>query len=824
MSQRLSFSAICFSQLAILFLLLSCGHRSTALREPEVDTLWVAPDGQGDYVEAREALLAAERLQREYAYSDERPLVICFAPHVYWIDDPDDPAIRRPEPGRDLPYGLDLTLSHVRLIGLGSGPEDVVLASNRGQTQGADGNFTMLHFVGDDITAENLTFGNYCNVDLDYKLRPELSRPKREEAIVQAQLIIIEGDRVVARHCHFISRLNSCPFAGARRALFDDCYFECTDDALCSTAVYLRCRFTFFSSKPFYITEGTGAVFLDCDLHSLTRGEQHLVKVGSPVAMVNCRWTSEDPGLRIGWTHAPTLDQRSYQYNVTLNGRPLLVDVRRPDLTVDMTGKQVLGAYVDSLDASGYNLYNLLSADDGWNPTTSTPTPQVPVQLVLSQRAATIETGVDTLNVKAVALCPHQSPEHGAKPSASDIRWFVDKADEAYLSLSVEADGTCTVVGNNHDEEARTVCLKAETKSGLQSAVVLTVMHRQLPAPSFTSMPALREDGDVLTVDYEIDRDTHADRSLITWYRSPSPDGRDAVPVAVTRGDKPLNSYTLTADDNGYYIVAGIQPKHTVSLTGEEVKVVRKDVVNCPNRRRRLQDDFHTFPTARQPMVKEGWWTVDSYKPVDTDEYAWDVDSLRSWTYGFGIDGASDVEGLIQEARGARLMYTPTSAQYGDMTLTLVVAPCKTAGQGFGSATGQYMDVCLKMDTKTLTGYGLRIIRTPKNDRAVDFLLIGYDHGVVSPLTEPLTATCYRSLCTLQLRVQGSTLTAHVETTADPTSTRGRSLPNVVDLQAPVPRSEYGGIAIQHTGSVGQGSTVLKEIRVEWETKITNNK
>ena len=46
------------------------------------------------------------------------------------------------------------------------------------------------------------------------------------------------------------------------------------------------------------------------------------------------------------------------------------------------------------------------------------------------------------------------------------------------------------------------------------------------------------------------------------------------------------------------------------------------------------------------------------------------------------------------------------------MSLTLNVDPTKTAGQGFGSATGQYMDVCLKFDTRSLTGYGLRIIRT----------------------------------------------------------------------------------------------------------------
>ena len=120
----------------------------------------------------------------------------------------------------------------------------------------------MLHFKGHSLTAENMTFGNYCNVDLIYPRNPSLNRPKRRNAIVQAQVGICENtDRLFARNCRFISRLNLCPLSGARRSLYKDCYFECTDDALSGSAVYLDCRFTFFSGKPFYSTASTGAIF-----------------------------------------------------------------------------------------------------------------------------------------------------------------------------------------------------------------------------------------------------------------------------------------------------------------------------------------------------------------------------------------------------------------------------------------------------------------------------------------------------------------------------------------------------------------------------------
>ena len=36
---------------------------------------------------------------------------------------------------------------------------------------------------------------------------------------------------------------------------------------------------------------------------------------------------------------------------------------------------------------------------------------------------------------------------------------------------------------------------------------------------------------------------------------------------------------------------------------------------------------------------------------------------------------------------------------------SLNVDASKTAGQGFGSATGQYLDLYIKFDTRTLTGY-----------------------------------------------------------------------------------------------------------------------
>ena len=116
-------------------------------------------------------------------------VTLLVAPWVYWLDDPDDPGIRRDASNSNgVPYGVEVKCDTLKIIGLAADPANVVFAVNRGQTQGALGNFTMMHFIGASLELENMTFGNYCNVDLEYPLRPELNRTKRRDAIVQAQI------------------------------------------------------------------------------------------------------------------------------------------------------------------------------------------------------------------------------------------------------------------------------------------------------------------------------------------------------------------------------------------------------------------------------------------------------------------------------------------------------------------------------------------------------------------------------------------------------------------------------------------------------------
>ncbi len=793
----------------------------------------------GDYMfnDMRAALSAADSIQHTLpkgTFSEEHPLTIYIAPSVYWLDNPDDPTIRKPLPGEGIPYGMKLKLDHVRLIGLGKESSHTILASNRGQTQGAVGNFTMLHLTGEDILFENLTLGNYCNVDLVYEPDTSLNRPRRADAIVQAQLAICQGDRIAARNCRFISRLNTCPLVGARRTYFDNCYFECTDDALCGTGIHYQCRFTLFSGKPFYSTQGTGAVFIDCDLHSLTDGKQYLVKSGSPVSMVDCRWTMS-PETSLRWTQDPTDDQRSYQYNVTKNGQPILIDEERSHLTVEMAGRRLLDAYRLTLpkelfrpqatgDTVVYNLFNLTKGEDGWNPANQ-PVEVMEgytgkaVAMTLNHRRTTIETGKEALHLKVSAQGFMQRPDFAQ--NRQGVRWQVSGKNPSCVELKQLADGGLQVIPANQGEETERVCITATDSTGLQAACVIDVKPQQLPAPKFTAQPVISRKGETLNISYALDLHGRRDESVITWYRSTTADGKDAVAVTVNRADKPIEerkAYVLTAADRGKYIRATVTPKHLRSPYGTPCQTAFEKKIRTKEKSiRHYSTDFANFPTERQPLLMAGHWTVDAYKPADTRAHEWEADTIHpSWTYGYGVDGAAHRKGLIQQVKGARLLYTPLEGEYGDMELTLHVSPCKTAGQGFGSATGQYMDIYIKMDPHTLSGYALRIIRTTANDKAVDFQLMAYNHGIATPISQAVSSICYRTGCVIRLQVTGHTLTATAHNLNPLPSPHRKGLTSEVRLTASITPSPFGGIGIQHTGSVGASATVIEDLQVTW--------
>ena len=700
--------------------------------------------------EVREAFSAINALANAAAPTDTITLEI--APGVYWVDDPDDTAIRRVTSNSEgTPYGFRLRCANLRLIGQCDNPEDVVLACNRGQTQGALGNFTMLYIDGQCVEARNLTFGNYCSVDLVYPRDTTLNRPRRADAIVQAQLIHTNARWVEAQNCRFVSRLNLCPFSGVRRAHFTDCHFECTDDALVGAAIYERCHFEFFSSKPFWGTPDFGPVFIDCKIDTHVRGTQYFIKThgGLNLIRTDIRQLDGEP-LKVlpcyGRSDAPC-----YYSEVTLNGKPLTIAG-----ATDITGLPLREAFT---------VENLLH---GPKPTYMRLSP-------IGQRTLQEEEDSRPLQVQFFLW----NGEPAKRRSADDLT------------------------------------LTATMPSGLTSSTRLHLTPQWDAAPTFTRQPSLiydRKRG-TIRLDYELSEGAD-DCSHVTWYRYTLANATDTI--AVRHGlTAEAATYRLSPADAGCRIMARVTPRYAVTHPGADALTQNSVQVmaNAPGARGEestLETDFHDVPVHYQPQLRAGHWTFDAYKPADTQTYNWQPQPRNAWYYGRGVDGAAQSIGLNEATKGARAFYTPARKSCKAMTALLSIAPAKTAGQGFGSATGQYLDIGVKFDAATLTGYALRIQRTPDYDRAVVMQLVRYDNGTVTPISAPQVYRHYLTSCVVTLSIDGSTLTATAHHGDDTFSLSAA-------IDGTLANAPHCALYLQHTGSTGASASLIESVNVEWK-------
>jgi hypothetical protein len=807
--------------------------------------------------------------------TSSEPMRVLIAPWVYWIDDPNGSWVAGNDPDHGL-YGMTIKITALKLEGLSQDAANVVICGNRGQTAGANGNWTLFNITGDDLNVSNLTIANYCSVDLVYPLNPSLSTAKRTSANVQAQLVNYSGDRAVARNVSFISRLNLMPINGGTRTLYEKCHFESTDDSINGgTCVYLNCNFDFYGKMP---AGGLGGgVFLNCDFRSHVSkesdGMQYISKMTNPFgAIIDGRFVMDDPSIKLGWARNPVDSTRCYQYNVTVNGSAVLMSENNPGVSVQLEKyPNLLKAYkLTSEGETIYNTYNLLRGNDGWDPmnvkdkvsalsTADLDVSNIPTRMTASATANSLETNsgsTATTSSSVSRMTSATSLNTAASAAAGVISWSVPFTDQSgFVSITTASDlSNVIITPTNNTYADQTVVVEGVSTLGLHAAVAITSRPQQMAAPSFSTAPSISLDSanGKLTVNYALDLPNAAltDQSVITWSRCTDALGSGAIPVAVSRLNTPEKNYVLKPGDIGYFIRADVAPKHNVSSAGTAQSVVYSSAIVLADVKNSnvYSTDFRNFPATAQTTVIPGFWTLDGYRPADGTQplgsmpsQSFDANGTSvtasttaapfpstnaSWNYVMGQDNAY-LYGFLETTRGSRLMYTPLSGNYGDMSLTLVVSPEKTVGQGFGSG-GQYLDIAIKFDTSTLTGYALRIERVSTFSDAVCMDLVKYTNGTITKLTNTgglalgksaKATSAFRSDCTVVLDITGSSFTAHVSSSTDPLPqhiTAGYLAS--VDLSATISPNSFGGVMIHHTGtSSGGNRTLLRNLSIQWK-------
>jgi len=786
----------------------------------------------------------------------DKPMIILTAPGVYWVDDPDDPEIRIPAPGDYFPTGLTINCDHLYFYGLSSNPDNVVYACNRGQTQGASGNFTMFSINGIGLKSENVTFGNFCNVDLEFPLLPGLSRKKRAEAIAQAQLFNYRGQDGIAINTNFISRLNLLPFART----YLNCHLESSGHASFFNSIYIGC------SLELYNVNFSAGKFFDCDIYLVPFTNNYKGKEtyqfgfvdgpGNGLVCVDTRFHRSlelaNAGIpaEISWDRIPqTRTTRSYQHNVTLDGKPYIIqEYATPGATLEMPeDSELLKAYrIVYNGKTYYNVPNMLSGVDPFDYTGAIKAAAVeegkaedyylgiPMTATLAPDPASIAT-IRSGQTEAVL-------NYGVLPANYSVskalgNWTFTTKDPSmsrYLNITDNKNGAVIVSGSKDIKDVLDVVIVARNTLGIEAALELTVEPPYIEAPEFIREPSiLKPENGGVKLSYELDLNGFKDESLITWYRCKGTHCRDALKVAVSRSENPEAVYRLSEGDIGHYLMAVIQPRHKRCDPGEprtvysNFPVTEKDVkING------IDTDFHNLPTDPQPLILPGTWTLDGYFSPDCYDEANNPPIPRytpkadSWTYAAGQSGAAVYKGLEPTNRGARLFYTPAGDDFGDMSIRALFAPKKPSGAGFGSATDQFLDVFIKFDLASLSGYALRIERL--NTTEIDeigflgdgatagcaFSLIKYEDGKTTPLTGKIMSSAFVAECQVEMKVMDGWLFASVTSTSDRRSGDLYDYLREVNLDAEIDENGFGGTGMLFTGTAGGNAVQV----LRWET------
>ncbi len=746
-----------------------------------VDNSIEASDPENNiYKTVQEAYEAAE------AGTEKNPTVITIKPGVYLMN------------GDETNNGLSITKDYLYFIGDCDDPADVVLADDRGNNQGASGNYNSASVVSNctGLVMKNISIYNYCNVDVPYERDSSQALTKRSSLETQAFAYIGAGDKHIYENCQFISILDtmSCD----ARSYYKNCYVQGTNDFMGGSGIQYWDSCTINSLSNHIIGGGDKMIYNNCTFElnkSSTTTPTYLCKGWTTVTVLNSVIPTESGDYQ--WT--PTLpDQYMFQYYNCVNNNGEAAQI---------IGNDSCGIELTDEQAQAFNAWNVLRGDDNWDPAEYSgeyeTAGDLPMYVAVTD-ALTVKTGEEAGTITASVY-----------PSRADQSITF----EAEGDVTIEQSGnTCTITANNQGLETTEAIVTATASNGIKNITVVTVEPSIEEPPVFTKEPEITGPVDgVLTMDYEVDTGAAStDTSLITWYRCDDESGTNAIAIADTKMDEPTKSYSLCEGDIGYYIMAVISPKSELSEAGDAVTVVYSGVITADMvASRNISTDFQSVPThppfitsdVLSSKIENEDGTTTNYRDIiaqsitGTTPGKWNF--IGDWYYNYGTGTYGElVKGIITGVRYCRTIYKQPTDDYGDMTAVVNLTPEKTAGQGFGSA-GQYQEILIKYDPDTQTGYGIRYTRSSTMTNTVEFQLYEYKDGEGTAIGDmQYMEASFRANCTITLSLVGTTLTAVVET--DYLSGEDATPVEPIELTAEITNANsYGGFEIYHQGTTG---------------------
>ncbi len=308
---------------------------------PADETFYVAADGTGDYYSVQAAI-------------NKVPMtggLVLVAPGLY----------------RER---LQIKQAHVTLMSASSDPARTVIVYDLSKgTQGAAQGFATVRVVGDDFTAENITFENDFN-----------RTHKQEFAGSQARALALYGDRNVLRNVHVLGNQDTL-YVSAK-----NCGESSGASCEPGRSYFLHSLIT--GNVDFIYGDGT-AYFDDCEIRStpwtegfLTAQGKHYAKQESMFVFRRARLTAE-PGVTNVFLGRPWRDYAAVVFLDSIAGGHIDAagfrewhpgETHRLETAFYRTwrmsgpGAKMWGKQLTDAEASHYSPQEVLGGKDRWNP------------------------------------------------------------------------------------------------------------------------------------------------------------------------------------------------------------------------------------------------------------------------------------------------------------------------------------------------------------------------------------------------------------------------------------------------------------------------
>ena len=456
------------------------------------------------------------------------PFYVYLAPWVHWVDDPDDPATYQSDIlGNFINMG---SIDYLRLIGLTEDFRKVVIASNRAQGNGAQGNTSMFSLNGAWHRYENLSMGIYAPFDIEFPLDDflpdnllertiaddiwgvnrstgKLSRFKRSPNSGQGGINGggNSGD-FVAVNCGFYSRHNSAiPSSG------NTMYYKCQIEvgmhggSWGSNRIYLESSIGLWNAQNGGATGSFAALGTDIYLRGNLADSYGFGDGWNGIgggALIDVRVISDSPSKGLFWSLSPPNVARVYQSNVTYlidhtynpssagggfrtlltestaRGEPYTLHQNRPDIAVDLTGKAALKAY--KFEYGGKTWYNTYELFRGSNADYEPAFPAGVKEAAIAAGATGIPRGMTVALVTGGTGADAQS-----NPNNNDRVTYGEVDDRKTLEYAASGTGLTAA-------EAKTA-LGTVTWRIIPGAVFANIITTQNPGEEDAGAPAIAE-------------------------------------------------------------------------------------------------------------------------------------------------------------------------------------------------------------------------------------------------------------------------------------------------------------------------------------------